>query len=1141
MYHSPRLRHAYYLLILFVILLSFAPHGTAGEARPLILTDRQDTYDLLPHLVFWKDPQKELTIEQVAAPQNREHFNWRPGKDVNFGFSPSVYWARVTIESRALEDNWIITSVSGGIQGVDHLDLFVPDFDKGYSIHRDGEGVPYAQTMLPDFPVPAFSVDIPPGKAQTLYFRIEDEALLFLPLTLYTQQSVKSLAHLRFYAILVLGAFVFFLIYNILLYASLRDRIFLFFGLVMMGIPMFYFMSELGRFFPDLPTWWMNRIKPLGQLYYSAAWLFLIQQYFQVDQSLPKLNRPIWLAIIYCGGLGLMGFALPFHVWSIIKTWSMLCIFLSIVVLAVAGCTKGLAGGRSAVAAVLVIFSFAVFMELDILDIVSIPLLRAPEVRVFSLLAMLLLFSFALIDRYNTISRRTMVAQQKAVEGMQQAERTKDEFLANTSHELRTPLQGIIGMCEDILEKGSLHSADPSQEKHQIILHSARRLADLIDDLLNFSQIKRGVMKIESGPVAVEQVVKTVLALCRPMANEKKLRLASELPDKIDSAWADEGRVQQILLNLVKNAIKFTKTGEVRVSVKADDSHLMVSVKDTGIGIPHHQLALIFDRFRQLDGAMNREYGGLGLGLTISKQLVELQGGRIHVESEPGQGSVFSFTLPLANGHHTPPPPAPLESMPIGIEDRAIIPIPPLPDRSNVSADGQCILIVDDEPISLYTMHSYLETTGYQAITASDPLSVMEVIEHQSPDLVLLDIMMPHMDGYQLCRDIRLKYDRTELPVIMLTARTQSRDIVHGFECGANDYVAKPVHRQELLVRIQSTLKIKALTDLLRENETLKTQIIRRRKAEDELELLNRQLTQLLNLWQAGLVLTDSQGRIKFVNRGAESLFGCEAHQMVTQSLARILNDPTEMLHDFKRQGGWYAATQINPQIQYYQMQGLKADGDTPTQLEITSVPITFEGDNVYALVCTAPSASGDHSGQMATALARSQQKIQAMQATLDQLRHYIGEEARYLVDELNTIDQTAMDSFDHLPKHEIEPLYRQVIVETMNAALDCWMATSGRTKIDLAEKSRIWRAYLDNGTFKTRTLDKYLDMEKLPKNPRIGDVLKTVEFVCRHSDPNHVSYKALRAVNIKLTALMKARKAGQNRVKKSPRMSIIS
>lgn len=1117
-----------------IILLFTTAFPALSEARNLILTDKQGSYDLLPYMAFWEDPAKELTIDQIAAPQNQDKFTLIPGGNANFGFSPSVYWAKISIENHSLKDTWTIMCYTAGDQWVDHIDLYVPCLNNQFFVFRDGETVPTAKTMRPDITIPAFTVKIYPKENKTLYFRIEDEAFTLLPLKIYSEQSIQSRGSLLFFWWLLLGALGFFFFYNILLYFSLRDTIFFFFGLVLLSIPLLYFLSEMGNYFPGLSGWWVNRIKVQGQLYYSAAWLLLIKQYFQIDKHLPRLNRPVWYAIIYHAGLGLMSFILPFHVWSIIKEWSMLFMDLGVVAMIAVIQQKDLADGRRLfIVAAMSAYALAVCINLDMLNIVSFTLCRTPDLRIFALLGMLLIFSFALIDRYSVLSRRTIAAQQRAVAEMQQAERAKDDFLANTSHELRTPLHGIIGICEDLLAPSRSGNACAAFEKLNVIHHSAHRLSALIDDLLDFSQMKQGTIQIALGPVEMSAVAATVLALCRPMIGRKQIRLESDLPDGHVWVWADENRVQQILLNLVRNAVKFTETGKIQISGKMENNHFKVAVRDTGIGIPGEQLALVFDRFQQLDGASDRQYDGLGLGLAISKQLVELQDGQIAVESKPGKGSNFSFTLPLAKNHQTEVPKAVIEPVPVGNDGASfMLPVLPLPTRPEVLAGSPCILIVDDDPISLYTLHNYLDTAGYQVMTAQDALAAREIIDHHAPDLIILDIMMPRMNGYQLCQNIRRKYDPTELPVIMLTARTQTKDIVRGFECGANDYVAKPVHRQELMARIQSTLRFKASTDLLRENKELKEQIIRRKKAENDLAQINRQLTQLLDLWEDGLILADTLGRIRFFNKGAESLFGCQAHQIVTHSIERIFTHHTQILNGFKRSGGWFAPEQINLHTQYYQMPGRKTDGDTPIQLDITTMPIPFEGELVFALICKEASAPSNGAAHAAKELARSQQKIQAMQAAFDNLKHHINQEASHLVGELDVIDQTTVDIFAQLTGQEIETLYKQTIVEMMNCALNCWCESAGKNKIDLAEESGIWRAYLDNGTYKTRTLDKYLDVGKLPKRPRINEVLQTVEFVSRRCDQNHAAFKTLQYTRTKLMAISKARKECQNGVK---------
>jgi signal transduction histidine kinase len=239
------------------------------------------------------------------------------------------------------------------------------------------------------------------------------------------------------------------------------------------------------------------------------------------------------------------------------------------------------------------------------------------------------------------LEREMAVSQQ-----LRQVDKLKDQFLANTSHELRTPLNGIVGLSESLL--GKVNSPD-EKEDLELIISSGRRLSNLVNDILDFSRLKEHDLQLKLGPVDIHAVTDLCLRVNRHMIGNKNIELINNIAPNIAYCLADENRLQQILQNLVANAIKFTSQGRVTIDASELDGMIITSVSDTGIGIPVEKQESIFNEFEQVDGSIGREFGGTGLGLSITRYLVELHGGTIGVVSEPGKGSVFSFTTPIAS------------------------------------------------------------------------------------------------------------------------------------------------------------------------------------------------------------------------------------------------------------------------------------------------------------------------------------------------------------------------------------------------------------------------------------------------------------------------------------------------------------
>ena len=426
------------------------------------------------------------------------------------------------------------------------------------------------------------------------------------------------------------------------------------------------------------------------------------------------------------------------------------------------------------------------------------------------------------------------LAQEQRVTGrLRELDRLKDQFLANTSHELRTPLHGIIGITESLYDSLEKKSADDLRQNLGMIMTSGRRLASLVNDLLDFSRVKNKDIQLQLKSVDLYATAEIVLHACRPLISSRSVELINEVPEGTPLVLADDNRLQQILFNLVGNAIKFTAKGHVKVgscrekprhgsldlhpeagretpreATEPDTSDaLKIYVQDTGIGIPADKQELIFRSFEQADGATAREYGGTGLGLNITKQLVELHGGKIWVESEPGKGATFFFTLPISH-QPTQLPSAPLNPLPnvaptLLSDFKLAIPLAP-------SAEDRIrILIVDDEPINHQVLRNFFSEDEFILTSVMGGEEAMEAIELGARfDLVLLDVMMPRITGFEVCKKIREKYLSSELPVIMVTAKNQIQDLVEGLSVGANDYISKPFSKDEFLARVKTQLDL---------------------------------------------------------------------------------------------------------------------------------------------------------------------------------------------------------------------------------------------------------------------------------------------------------------------------------------------
>ncbi|MDJ0714644.1 MAG: adenylate/guanylate cyclase domain-containing protein [Prochloraceae cyanobacterium] len=424
---------------------------------------------------------------------------------------------------------------------------------------------------------------------------------------------------------------------------------------------------------------------------------------------------------------------------------------------------------------------------------------------------------------------------------MKRLDRLKDEFLANTSHELRTPLNGIIGIAESLVDGATGTLPAQTLANLAAIAASGKRLSTLVNDILDFSQLKHKDIKLQLRAVRVREITEVVLTVSRLLIGNKNLELKNNISPDLPPVLADENRLQQILYNLVGNGIKFTDSGWVEVSAqllsedgettrredRPKSDYLAISVQDTGIGIPEDKLDRIFEFFEQADGSTARVYGGTGLGLAITKKLLELHGGTISVESTPGVGSKFTFLLPISEQS---PQLAKIGSdsvSPLSIDSGGEETQSALgdlqPDTSsqfhpqfmcaisqeNSSARAWQILIVDDDPVNLQVLNNYLCLCQYEITQASSGQEALALLERGfKPDLILLDVMMPRITGYEVIEKIRSQWQLDELPVVLLTAKNRISDLVTGLRMGANDYLTKPIVKDELLARIRTHLNL---------------------------------------------------------------------------------------------------------------------------------------------------------------------------------------------------------------------------------------------------------------------------------------------------------------------------------------------
>lgn len=366
----------------------------------------------------------------------------------------------------------------------------------------------------------------------------------------------------------------------------------------------------------------------------------------------------------------------------------------------------------------------------------------------------------------------------------------QEAFLANMSHEIRTPMNGIMGMSNLLL---STRQTTEQQEYAENILESARHLLAIINDILDFSKIKAGKFQFEHIPFKPRHAIKKALYPLQFKADEKMVKLSLDMDDSVPEVLTgDPLRLQQIIINLVGNALKFTQEGSVQIIARCKEERapgaclLEVLVKDTGIGIPQNKLQLIFESFTQNNVNTSRKYGGTGLGLAIVKQLVELQKGRVWVESIPGKGSTFGFSIPYKTGE-LPVAGTTLQQS-IGMEDTKML-------------AGIKVLVAEDNLINQKVVNITLSKQGAEVTVVNNGQQAIDAVQKDRYDVILMDLQMPEVDGYKATREIRNGLDGT-IPIIAMTADALKGEAEKCFEAGMNGYISKPFEPRELYQEI---------------------------------------------------------------------------------------------------------------------------------------------------------------------------------------------------------------------------------------------------------------------------------------------------------------------------------------------------
>jgi signal transduction histidine kinase/CheY-like chemotaxis protein len=384
-----------------------------------------------------------------------------------------------------------------------------------------------------------------------------------------------------------------------------------------------------------------------------------------------------------------------------------------------------------------------------------------------------------------------------AIETAEHANRTKSKFLANMSHEIRTPLNGILGFADVLIRDRSGVSDNERDDYLRTIQKSGQHLLNLINDVLDLSKIEAGKLELYLETFDLATAIKDVAMTVEPLVARRGNTLTVQCASNLGAIRSDLTRVRQVLLNLLSNASKFTEHGRISLAAERRGDAVVVRVSDTGIGMTPDQMGKLFEPFSQADTSTSRKYGGTGLGLAITRRFCELMGGDVSVESDTGRGSTFTVRLPVD------------ASAPLG---EPAAPAAAAPTVAAPEARGTAVLIIDDDPAARAITHRVLVRDGYQVIEAADGETGLRLARERRPALIMLDVLMPGMDGWAVLAALKADPDIAAIPVILQTI-VEDRNM--GFALGAAEYLTKPIERKRLAALVRRHVPNKSAGPIL--------------------------------------------------------------------------------------------------------------------------------------------------------------------------------------------------------------------------------------------------------------------------------------------------------------------------------------
>ncbi len=1107
-------------------LLASALWTSLANAQVVTVNPASEFDTIASSVEYYEDSSESLTIDDVLAANFAVNFISHDRDILHFGVTSSAYWIRFNLDWSDLEpsESKILEFgppklVAGITRG--GIDLFVVD-DDGQLISQYTLGTQTSPSELKTLNR-GFALKINEMYGEHFYLRVTSARPLRLPISLWSEEAFRSQSMNSDTSFgLQYGILLAMILYNLFLYFSIRENSYLFYVITVTTQAAFLFLDSkhlrylLGELYRG--SWYVDMAERLIYPLLVITALLFQRSLLRIWEHNIKLDNAVKLLL---GGFGVVILLtlLPNE-----KIFQYLFISLLIIAIPLAFYNNIDAIRRGNLTAAVHMAAMGVFLAGTII-LMMLQLWPGFPNNAFtnnaynvSLIIQSLLLSLSLATQYNQIKQQKEDAQRQAIDNLVKSEQVKDDLLANVSHELRTPLYGINGLAETALAEFRTNQQNTGliTQNLELIQASGDRLTKLVNDLLDFSSAKEEAAYIKFRPVDLNSLSTLVVAVCKPLVGKKNLDLRVEMDPDLPLVAGDEDRLQQILVNLTSNAIKFTYSGEVVISAElTTDYNVTIRVRDTGIGIHKTDHDTIFKTFEKLP-SQHMNSSGIGLGLPLAKSMVELHRSELRVESELDLGSTFSFDLRVSLDQTRAVKSPSIHKQMIRRADyieqaNKVADTPKLRSEQEIT-----ILVVDDDEINRVVMGQQLDE--YNVIKCSNGLDALTIVEGQKPDLILLDLMMPGLNGYEVCQKLRQKYSQIELPIILVTAKNHLEDLTQGFKTGANDYLAKPFHNEELSSRVENQLRLSLLHRVNEDNLRMRTQIESYAKADTELRSSRFRLQQVLESINAGFLAFELPGKIFSLNQRAAELLGTDRGSVLDKDIHSLFSDSEINAEILAALENWEVgedqygqpehlpnratSLSVNVEVIYPYSSSMRSSSKTILFNSKLNLFGSDEGTGVLFLEDTEPLQQLSTNKlvkdtiELVSFLGQAQQNIRRIGTRLSVLTPTEITEHPALLDKLTGIEDLINFIDEQLPRVSSEGEYRQQLVTLMRSALHTWEVTTQKSKIELAEESNIWAVSIDDGRLRTRTFDRYLRIEQLPKIPRWREVVRTAYFV---------------------------------------------